>query len=156
MALRLALFSLFLSLAGCNLLNSGSLLPDMEIECNEPQCSDALSNKTVYFGVTTNISIDCDEDLLDLENYDDFKAFFKAYTTQKTIWRSKKLVLRQKASNWNGQIGGGIFDTIKPAVVCAFVDSNNDKKWNAGEPLSQEPVDLGFAEQRLTSWRNPK
>ena len=152
---RLFFILFFLFLTSCNIFDGTSLVPDMNIECSSSFCSESLEDKNVYFGITSDLDFDCEDDLVDFNDYDEFKDFFDVYQTEKGVWNSgeKALLLKEEIDSWEGDLDSNVFGFLKPAKVCAFVDVNNNEKLDTDEPFSSDSVDLGFSSQVLNKWR---
>ncbi len=151
---KVLFFISFLILTSCSLLDGTSLIPDMAIKCKSSVCSESLKDKDVYFGITTDLNFDCDDDLSDFDDYEKFKAFFHVYAKGRTVWKNSAIELKENIESWQGELDSNVFGFVKPAQVCVFIDTNENEQLNSDEPIASDGVDLGFTLQTINKWRN--
>jgi hypothetical protein len=151
------ILSLILSSCGETSPSSAAdFIPDVEIQCSPIQVNDgncSSAGRSVFVGISDQSREPCQNYLIGYNAALLKQAFLASGFANSTFLGS---YMTATIRNWQDEFGATITN-LPPAsyFVCAFIDSNSNQQYDAGEPVGAGRLTSGVVGPIIDDWYRP-
>lgn len=130
-----------------------SAIPEVVVRCetaHHPDCSAPRAGKPLYVALTAN-EVDCTSYLANQKPQENLNNLFDAVGSSTVAHQGTFLTGR--VNSWTNFGRVRIYDLpSRVYAVCAFIDLNNDGRWQPTEPIGQGEAEAGGKESVIEDW----
>ncbi len=134
-------------------------IPDTQILCSSTVigCQTSQIGSKIYLGyLSQGLEISCDEFLHEISWQPPLRRHFDALASATAEAHFQVPGLYGLFNSWQGPLGQTVFSLERGTYrVCAFIDSNDNGRWDISEPFAQGTVRVGEELMpEITDWVN--